>query len=114
MSVSSKNRNRFSSSGLSIGSADANSARSLTSASFQCAARGGADARVYVSAHNAGGTFIGLYPDNSGYRCSGGRGAFAFATPAGTTAVKLWLRVTGSGSGDFAGVALGEVSATSF
>jgi hypothetical protein len=83
-------------------------------ASFECSASGGADARVYVSAHNAGGTFIGLYPANSGYRCSGGRGAFAFATPAGTTAVKLWLRVTGSGSGDFAGVTLGEVGATGF
>jgi hypothetical protein len=79
-------------------------------ASFQCSAGSGGDARVYVSAHDAHGTFIGLYPDNSGYRCGGGRGAFAFATPPGTTQVKLWLRVTGRGSGDFADVTLGKVA----
>jgi hypothetical protein len=79
-------------------------------ARFQCKAGGNGDARVYVSAHDAHGTFIGLYPDNSGYQCQGGAGAFAFATPRGTVQVKLWLRVTGQGSGDFSAVSLAEVT----
>jgi hypothetical protein len=79
-------------------------------ATFACASAGSGDARVYVSAESAAGTFIGLYPDNGGYRCKGGLGAFAFSTPPGTARVRLWLRVTGRGSGDFSAVRLAVVA----
>jgi hypothetical protein len=79
-------------------------------ATFQCSAGAGADPRVYVSAYDARGTFIGLYPGKGGYRCAGGPGGFAFATPPGTAQLKLWLRVTGHGSGDYSAVALAEIA----
>ena len=78
-------------------------------ARFQCKAIGNAEAYVYVSAGDARGRSIGLYPDQGGYGCQGGTGAFAFATPPGTTQVKLRVRVTGHGSADFSDLNLGVV-----
>ena len=75
-------------------------------ARFRCASNGGGDARVYVSAHDRKGAWLGLYPGNAGYACGGAEGAFAFALPTGTVLVKLWLRVSGRGSGDFSDLSL--------
>lgn len=80
-------------------------------ATFDCSSGGRGDARVYVSAHDGGGRWLALYPDNGGYRCQGGPGAFAFALPPATRTVKLWLRVTGVGSGDFKNPAVTVVPA---
>jgi hypothetical protein len=78
-------------------------------ARFNCGSQDGADARVYVSATKASGIPLGLFPDNAGYHCQGGPGAFAFALPSGTTDVTLSLWVGGRGSGEFSDVRLAVV-----
>jgi hypothetical protein len=79
-------------------------------ARFQCSASEGADARVYVSAHDFSGGWLALFPGNAGYGCQGGGGAFAFSTPGGTRTVRLWLRVQGRGRADFTSVQLLSVA----
>ncbi len=74
------------------------------------------DQRVYVSAHTGDGRWLDIFPSGYGYLCpkptgstSEGIQGFAFQLPAGTSQLRIWLRVTGSGAADFSNVELRQI-----
>jgi hypothetical protein len=69
--------------------------------------------RVYVSAHDAGGRWLDIFPTGAGYSCepaNGWRsGAFGFGVPPNAASIVVWLRAKGTGSAEFRDVEVRQI-----
>jgi hypothetical protein len=69
--------------------------------------------RVYVSAHDAGGRWLDIFPTGAGYSCEPANGwksgAFGFGVPPNAASMVVWLRAKGTGSAEFRDVEVRQI-----